>query len=58
MDVNTKEQLERAYKNRILPLLNEYFYNEPKTVAEILNCSDGELKTGDFVSVLGKAQGA
>ncbi len=58
MGVNTKEQLERAYKNRILPLLNEYFYNESKTVAEILNCSENELKTSDFVSILGKAQGA
>lgn len=58
MGVNTKEQLERAYKNRILPLLNEYFYNESKTVAEILNCSEDELKTIDFISILGKAQGA
>ena len=58
MGVNTKEQLERVYKNRILPLLNEYFYNESKTVAEILNCSEDELKTSDFVSILGKAQGA
>ena len=57
MGVNTKEQLERAYKNRILPLLNEYFYNESKTVAEILNCSEDELKAGDFISILGKAQG-
>lgn len=55
MGVNTKEQLERAYKNRILPLLNEYFYNESKTVAEILNCSEDELKTSDFISILGKA---
>ena len=58
MGVNTKEQLERAYKNRILPLLNEYFYNESKTVAEILNCSEDELKTSNFISILGKAQGA
>ncbi len=58
MDVKTKEQLERAYKNRILPLLNEYFYDESKTVAEILNCSEDELKTSDFISILGKAQGA
>ena len=57
MGVNTKEQLERAYKNRILPLLNEYFYNESKTVAEILNCSEDELKTIDFIYILGKAQG-
>lgn len=58
MGVNTKEQLERAYKNRILPLLNEYFYNETKTVAKILNCNEDELKTSDFISILGKAQGA
>lgn len=58
MGVNTKEQLERAYKNRILPLLNEYFYNESKTVAEILNCSENELKTSNFISILGNAQGA
>lgn len=58
MGVNTKEQLERAYKNRILPLLNEYFYNESKTVAEILNCSEDKLETSDFISILGKAQGA
>lgn len=58
MGVNTKEQLERTFKNRILPLLNEYFYNESKTVAEILNCSEDELKTSDFISILGKAQGA
>ncbi len=57
MGVETKEQLERAYKNRILPLLNEYFYNDSKTVAEILNCSEDELKTSDFVSILKKAQG-
>jgi len=55
--VNTRKQLERAYKNKILPLLNEYFYNESKTVAEVLNCSENDLKTGDFVTVLGKAQG-
>ena len=57
MGINTKEQLERAYKNRILPLLNEYFYNESKTVAEILNCAEDDLKTGDIISILDKAQG-
>ena len=58
MGVNTKEQLERAYKNRILPLLNEYFYNESKTVAEVLNCNEDELKNGNFITILGKVQGA
>ena len=56
MGVNTKEQLERAFKNRILPLLNEYFYNESKTVAEILNCSEDELNEADFITILNKAQ--
>ncbi len=59
MGVNTKEQLERAYKNRILPLLNEYFYNESKTVAEVLNCTENELKTNNnFINILSKAQGS
>lgn len=57
MGVDTKEQLERVYKNRILPLLNEYFYNESKTVAEVLNCSEDELKMGNFITILCKAQG-
>ncbi len=56
MGVNTKEQLERAYKNRILPLLNEYFYNESETVAEVLNCSKTELNQSDFITILTKAQ--
>ena len=36
MGVKNKEQLERAYKNRILPLLNEYFYNNENEVVNIL----------------------
>lgn len=56
MGVETKEQLERAYKNRILPLLNEYFYNESKTVAEILNCTENDLKKLDAIEILKKAQ--
>lgn len=58
MGIDTIYQLERAYKNRILPLLNEYFYNDSKTIAEILNCTEEDLKIGDFVSILGKAQEA
>lgn len=56
MGVETKEQLERAYKNRILPLLNEYFYDESKTVAAILNCTENELKELDILAILDKAQ--
>lgn len=56
INVNTKEQLERAYKNKMLPLLNEYFYNETEIVAEVLNCSKTELNEFDFITILTKAQ--
>ena len=55
MGVETEKDLERAYKNRILPLLNEYFYNDTKTVSQILNCSENELQN-NFSDVLNKAQ--
>ena len=55
MGVETEKDLERAYKNRILPLLNEYFYNDTKTVSQILNCSENELQN-NFLDVLNKAQ--
>lgn len=55
MGVNDEKDLERAYKNRILPLLNEYFYNDAESVAKILNCKVEELKD-DFLKVLKNAQ--
>lgn len=55
MGVETEKDLERVYKNRILPLLNEYFYNDTKTVSQILNCSENELQN-NFLDVLNKAQ--
>lgn len=57
MDVKNKEQLERAYKNRILPLLNEYFYNDIDTVAKILNCNSKEVNLiENWFDVLKEAQ--
>ncbi|MBR3889119.1 AAA family ATPase [bacterium] len=55
MGVNNEKELERAYKNRILPLLNEYFYNDTESVAKILNCKVEELKD-NFLKVLKNAQ--
>lgn len=55
MGVNNEKQLERAYKNKILPLLNEYFYNDAESVAKILNCKVEELEDG-FLKVLKNAQ--
>lgn len=57
MGVENKEQLERAYKNRILPLLNEYFYNDIDSVAKILNCKPDEITSKEnWFNVLKEAQ--
>lgn len=57
MGVKNKEQLERAYKNRILPLLNEYFYNDIDSVAKILNCKPNEITSKEnWFNVLKEAQ--
>ena len=57
MEVENKEQLERAYKNRILPLLNEYFYNDIDSVAKILNCKPDDISSKEnWFNVLKEAQ--
>ena len=57
MGVKNKEQLERAYKNRILPLLNEYFYNDIDSVAKVLNCKPDEISSKEnWFNVLKEAQ--
>ena len=57
MGVKNKEHLERAYKNRILPLLNEYFYNDIDSVAKILNCKPNEITSKEnWFNVLKEAQ--
>lgn len=55
--VKNKEQLERAYKNRILPLLNEYFYNDIDSVAKVLNCKPDDISSKEnWFNVLKEAQ--
>lgn len=57
MGVKNKEQLERAYKNRILSLLNEYFYNDIDSVAKILNCKPNDISSKEnWFNVLKEAQ--
>ena len=57
MGVKNKEQLERAYKNRILPLLNEYFYNDIDSVAKVLNCKPDDISSKEnWFNVLKEAQ--
>lgn len=57
MGIKNKEQLEKAYKNRILPLLNEYFYNDIDSVAKVLNCKSDEISSKEnWFNVLKEAQ--
>ena len=47
-----------ATKYSIYPLLNEYFYNETETIAEVLNCAKSDLNNIDenWLNILEKAQ--
>ena len=57
MGIKNKEQLEKAYKNRILPLLNEYFYNDIDSVAKVLNCKPDDISSKEnWFNVLKEAQ--
>lgn len=57
MGVKNNEQLERAYKNRILPLLKEYFYNDIDSIAKILNCKPNDISSKEnWFNVLKEAQ--
>ena len=57
MGVKDKEDLEKAYKNRILPLLNEYFYNDIDSVAKILNCKPNDVSSKEnWFNILKEAQ--
>lgn len=54
--IHTQEQLEKIYHKKIFPLLNEYFYNELETVAEVLNCSKEDLLENDVMKIFKYAQ--
>ena len=57
MGVKDKDDLEKAYKNRILPLLNEYFYNDIDSDAKILNCKPNDISLKEnWFNVLKEAQ--
>lgn len=44
ININNKRELTAAYKNKLLPLLNEYFYNDADSVAKILNCTKSRIE--------------
>lgn len=56
ININNTQELIAAYKNKLLPLLNEYFYNDADSVAKILNCTKGRIEKAvnddDIVEIL------
>lgn len=58
MNISSNTDLKRVFINKIHPLLNEYFYNETDTVAEVLNCTKGDLNNinKNWLNILEKAQ--
>ena len=58
MNINNNTDLRRVFINKIYPLLNEYFYNETETIAEVLNCAKSDLNNIDenWLNILEKAQ--
>ncbi len=49
MGINSYSDFEYKFKNRILPLLLEYFYNDYEKVAKILNQDDFEDAENQFI---------
>ena len=58
MDIEDLESLAKTFKNRIIPLLQEYFYDNWKKIDEVLNkngfiqessINEGLFKTSEFV---------
>jgi len=43
MDIEDETALERTFNRKVIPLLNEYFYNEVDTIADILNYAGIEI---------------
>lgn len=53
--IKDKEDLKKAFERKLLPLLNEYFYNDTKTVAKILKCSISKLEGKNWIEIMREA---
>lgn len=58
MSIADEKGLQRVFKNKIYPLLNEYFYNDLDSVAKVLNCNVKDLKdiNNNWLKILINAQ--
>ncbi len=43
MNINSLDELRNAFKNKILPLLEEYFYDDFEKIRQVLNDKDGNF---------------
>ena len=50
INIENENDLKRAFKNKIIPLLNEYYYNDQDEVKNILNCCDEAKKVMEIVN--------
>lgn len=48
MDINSIDELKAVFKNKILPLLEEYFYNDYSQIKSVLN-DNGMIKTKNIL---------
>ncbi|SFV57530.1 hypothetical protein MNB_SUP05-5-728 [hydrothermal vent metagenome] len=56
MDVSSLEKLKNAFKNKILPLLEEYFYDDFEKINMVLGSDSfykkSKEKLGDFEKII------
>ena len=50
IDIKNENDLKRAFKNKIIPLLEEYYYNDKEQINSILTCGDEIKKAMEIVN--------
>jgi len=50
INVKNENDLKRAFNNKIIPLLNEYYYNDQDEIKKILSCGEEIKKAMEIVN--------
>ena len=50
INIENENDLKRAFKNKIIPLLEEYYYNDKEQINSILTCGDESKKAMEIVN--------